>query len=87
MLCQFHHRELHKGVFSIKTSNSELEFKTAKGKSLGQTVFPQFPKLKQADSVTWFAEQYPDIDVQTAVSRWQGEKMDYDMAFAGMGLV
>jgi len=87
MLCRFHHRELHKGVFSIETTDSGYEFNPAKGKTMKQEFFPQFPTLKQADSVAWFKEQYPDIDEHTAVSQWQGETMDIDMAFGGLGLL
>ncbi|PCJ49736.1 MAG: hypothetical protein COA74_04595 [Gammaproteobacteria bacterium] len=86
MLCRFHHRELHKGVFSIRSTSSGMKFKSSKGKVIKQAIFPQFPKTSRADTDIWLNELYPEIDAQTAISQWQGERMDYDMAFAGLGM-
>jgi len=80
-LCRKHHRNLHKGEFSIETKQSELLFKTAKGKCIEQSIYPQFA---ESTSVVSLKEQYPNVGKNTAVTKWQGEAMDYDMAVSEM---
>ena len=84
MLCRYHHRQLHQGAFSIENKQSELQFKTKTGKVIKQSFFPQFPEHNPECRLK---KQWPAIDRQTAVSHWQGEKMDYGMAIDGIGVV
>jgi len=81
MLCRKHHRNLHKGEFSIATKLSKLLFKTAKGKRIEQSIYPQFA---ESTSVLPLKEQYPNVSKNTAVTKWRGEVMDYDMAVSEM---
>ncbi len=84
MLCRHHHRELHQGKFSIAKADSDIKFLTAKGKLIRQTLFPQFPNQDKKASITYLKKLSPKIENDTAVTKWQGERMDYDAAIGGL---
>ena len=86
MLCRHHHRELHKGVFLIKAEQSKFVFTTANGKSMVQSLYPQFANstATEPSSKEFFDHQWPLIDSKTAVTKWAGEVMDYGMAVDGL---
>ena len=93
-LCKFHHRGEHAGLFTIERlgSNGErlstqskahiktLVFKTRKGKVMEQN--PHLPKCDSAKE--FFQQQWPNINMKTATSKWLGEIMDYGMAVEGL---
>ena len=69
----------------IKAEQSKLVFTTANGKSIVQSVFPQFPSSATENSSKEFLDhKWPLIDSNTAVTRWTGEHMDYSMAVDGL---
>jgi len=84
MLCRHHHRELHQGKFTIEKADSDIKFLTAKGKLIRQTLFPQFPNQDKQASITYLKKLSPKIESDTAVTKWQGERMDYDTAIGGL---
>ena len=76
MLCRHHHRELHKGVFSIEVKNHELVFVSGKGKRLEESIYPQFSHDKLL--------QLPKVSPEIVVNQWRGELIDYDMGVDGL---
>ena len=86
MLCRHHHRQLHKGAFLIKVEQSTMTFTTANGKPIVQSLFPQFSSsiASVGTSQNFLECQWPLVDTNTAVTRWVGETMDYDMAVDGL---
>ncbi len=84
MLCRHHHRELHQGKFIIEKAASDIKLLTAKGKLIRQTIFPQFPKQDKMASIIYLKKLSPKIEKHTAVTKWQGERMDYDAAIGGL---
>jgi len=84
MLCRHHHRQLHQGKFTIEKADSDIKFLTAKGKLIRQTLFPQFPNQDKKASITYLKKLSPEIESDTAVTKWQGERMDYDAAIGGL---
>ena len=49
-----------------------------------QTLFPQFPQQDKKASITYLKKLSPSIKSDTAVTKWQGERMDYDAAIGGL---
>lgn len=87
LLCRHHHRLLHEHAFSIeKTGNAEnaLRFLDQHGNEIKATPWPQFAK-PSVDSKGHIeleldnAQRGIVIDSRTAITRWQGERMDCDM--------
>ncbi|MCB1848127.1 MAG: HNH endonuclease, partial [Halieaceae bacterium] len=83
-LCRYHHRQLHRGCFSIRDAgiNGEqrLIFFTPEGRTIESSLFPQFPRVSAETSAGALSAGAPDVDAETGVSRWQGEACDYGMA-------
>jgi hypothetical protein len=74
-LCRFHHRQVHQGYYSITLqpdSNQKWIFKTA----AGEVIEPN-PTLQQCATKEFLETQWPDINSQTAVSRWRGGSLKY----------
>ncbi|MEX0739973.1 MAG: DUF222 domain-containing protein [Pseudohongiella sp.] len=97
LLCRRHHRLVHEQNFElINHGSGNIEFRRPGQQVLPQALFPQFGK--QFSEL--FSDQAPDaerlaierqhqhmgLDINefTAITRWQGEQMDYSMAVAGM---
>ena len=77
-LCRFHHRELHKGSFSIEVEDNsdnrqELIFKT----NNGQVMEPN-PRLPICTFEDYFEQQWPEIHSRT------GRTMDYHLAVGSL---
>jgi hypothetical protein len=76
-LCRFHHRQLHQGHYSIALQPDDSDkqrwiFKTAAGEEIDPN-----PRLLQGRNKEFLQTQWPNIDSQTAVSRWRGGVVDY----------
>lgn len=128
LLCRYHHRLLHQGLFSIEvvsnnvvSENMEsahtlrhnskrtrrrksaarrlegvqnLVFTISAGKRIEQALFPQFrasefssPGAGLHKSLVIEAHNADlglEIDSETAITAWQGETMDYDLAVAAL---
>ncbi len=82
MLCRFHLRQFHEGGVVVQfLDDGALQFSDAQGKRFEvqtatqgnvQTLICQHQHIGLA------------IDARTAVTRWCGERMDYDMAVGGL---
>ena len=88
-LCRFHHRQLHRGCFTIRVESAshespQLVFVAPSGTRITASFFPQFPPEVAADAGRALARAAPDVDAQTCVTRWQGEVCDYDMAVGAL---
>lgn len=84
-LCRHHHRELHRGLFNVVLRGDEFVFSKACGEEIESSFYPQFTKNVPAETFADYLEaQWPEIDKDTAVSRWAGEPMDFDMAIEGL---
>ncbi len=90
MLCRHHHRQLHQGVFSIEVSFEDtrhnLLFRNEASRVIQRALYPQFPKTPSAseNNCKLIEVQFPKINSETAVSKWQGEKIDYSMVIEGL---
>jgi hypothetical protein len=92
LLCRFHHRQVHEGGVTIQVLNDgALRFAVKDGRSCDSLV----PTRQAAESTrpnedvtrgNWtqlvadLAESDITITPKTAVTRWGGERMDYDLA-------
>jgi hypothetical protein len=84
-LCRFHHRALHNSQYNIETqgdkNNPDFIFKTIEGRVMERSPqLPQTAKTTVEGTEKDFTQQWPDIDVHTCKSQWQGDSMDYGMA-------
>jgi hypothetical protein len=91
LLCRHHHRLLHQDGYEIvKRGERQFEFLTPAGRALPAALAPQFAAAAEdAVSESLAIEREHDglgleIDSRTAVTRWEGEKMDYDLAVGAM---
>ena len=91
LLCRHHHRLLHQeGYEIVKRGERQFEFLTPSGCALKVALVPQFAATAEdVASETLAIEKEHDgrglaIDSRTAVTRWEGEKMDYDLAVGAM---
>jgi hypothetical protein len=87
-LCRYHHRQLHRGSFSIRVDKTSAEpqllFATPSGRTIETSVFPQFPDVS---AQTWAEElrhAAPEVDAGTCVTQWRGEDCDYGMVVEGL---
>ncbi len=90
LLCRHHHRLLHQeGYEIVKHGEQSFEFLTPAGGTMKATLTPQFAAAEDVASEALAIEREHDglglaIDSSTAVTRWEGEKMDYDLAVGAM---
>ncbi len=91
LLCRHHHRLLHQDGYEIvKRGERQFEFLTPAGRALPAALAPQFAAAAEdAVSETLAIEREHDgigleIDSRTAVTRWEGERLDYDLAVGAM---
>jgi hypothetical protein len=94
-LCRYHHRELHKGNFQLELApqtgaGQKLLFSTVSEKRIESSFMPQFQvdgegtgSLLEASS-DFLQQHWPLIDSNTAITAWQGERMDMGMAVDGV---
>ena len=85
-LCRYHHRSLHRGEYRIERGkDGTLVFVDARGSRMPSTIYPQFANERSAtERVQRLRAEHADRDVEidatTAVTAWQGERMDYSTA-------
>jgi hypothetical protein len=83
-LCRYHHRQLHRGSYSIRVEKTagaqQLVFSTPGGREIASSVFPQFPDVSAETLGAALAHAAPEVDAKTCVTRWGGEHCDYGMA-------
>ena len=90
LLCRHHHRLLHQeGYGIVKRGEQQFEFLTPAGGAMPTALVPQFAAAEDIATETLAIEREHDgiglaIDSRTAVTRWEGEKMDYDLAVGAM---
>ncbi len=91
LLCRHHHRLLHQeGYEIVKHGEQQFEFLTPAGGALPAALAPQFAtEAEDIASESLAIEREHDgiglaIDSRTAVTRWEGEKLDYDLAVGAM---
>lgn len=87
-LCRFHHRQLHRGSYSIRVvktrGDKKLIFFTPGGRAIESSVFPQFPGVSAQNSAEALRSAAPGVNAGTCVTRWRGEDCDYGMAVEGL---
>jgi hypothetical protein len=80
-LCRAHHRMVHKGEIVIKElASGSWEFLNSEGRPYHNQPRKDPEIFDWAEIHSVNEENGIYIDAQTAVTRWRGEKMDYDMA-------
>ena len=86
-LCRYHHRSLHREEYRIERGNENgtLLFMNARGSRMPSTIYPQLANERSAtEGVQRLRAEHADrgveIDATTAVTAWQGERMDYSTA-------
>lgn len=83
-LCRYHHRQLHRGAFSLEARGTgddmRLVFRAPNGRELESPASPQFPKISAETSAAALRRLAPAVDPRTCVTRWAGESCDYGMA-------
>ena len=87
-LCRYHHRQLHKGSFSIRVDKTSEEprllFSTPSGRTIETSIFPQFPDVSAETWVEELRDAAPEVDAGTCVTQWRGEDCDYGMVVEGL---
>ena len=73
----------------MKRGGQQFEFLTPGGSAMRAALVPQFSVAEDMASETLAIEREHEgiglvIDARTAVTRWGGERMDYDMAVGAM---
>ncbi|MDO8271564.1 MAG: hypothetical protein Q7U82_06530, partial [Gammaproteobacteria bacterium] len=73
----------------VKRGEQRFEFLTPAGGAMPTALAPQFAAAEDVASETLAIEREHEgiglaIDSNTAVTRWEGEKMDYDLAVGAM---
>ena len=88
-LCRYHHRSLHRGEYRIERGkDGTLVFVDARGSRMPSTIYPQFASRGSAtERVRRLraerADRGVEIDATTAVTAWEGERMDYSRPLSG----
>ncbi len=85
-LCRHHHRLVHEGGFGCeRLDDGKIEFRSPRGDVLPGYVVPETP-AEVVDPIRWFETYMADIDIddRSCVTRWQGERMDWDLAVGAL---
>lgn len=81
-LCRYHHRLVHEGGFGCeKTADGRIVFKNKDGNVIRRAEYhPLIPA--NTNAIDLLSQEIPgiEIDANTCVTQWEGEKMDYSMA-------
>lgn len=85
-LCRWHHRQVHEGRVTVQILNDgALRFFRADGRPLEDPIpNPSNPSSDWRQLTIVHREQGLNIDRSTAVTLWRGERMDVDLAVAGV---
>jgi hypothetical protein len=82
MLCRFHHRQVHEGRIDVRMlDDGAMRFTGTLGQPLEAAVITAGDP---DELVRRHRSEGPAIDAATAVTRWCGERLDYDMAVDGL---
>ncbi len=82
MLCRFHHRQVHEGRVDVRMlDDGALRFTGPRGQVLEPAVALSGTT---SELVRGNRRDGHDIGPATAVTRWCGERIDYDLAIAGL---
>ncbi|MDP3517885.1 MAG: DUF222 domain-containing protein [Pseudohongiella sp.] len=91
LLCRQHHRLLHQeGYEIVKRGEQQFEFLTPAGDAMPTAMAPQFATAAEDFATETLAIEREHegfglaIESRTAVTRWQRERMDYDLAVGAM---
>ncbi|OGT74161.1 MAG: hypothetical protein A3H44_13605 [Gammaproteobacteria bacterium RIFCSPLOWO2_02_FULL_57_10] len=90
LLCRHHHRLLHQeGYEIVRNGDGAFLFVTPQGRAMARAITPQFDCVDEALMETLAIEREHDsagleVNSHTAVTRWQGGRMDYDLAVGAM---
>jgi hypothetical protein len=80
LLCGAHHRAVHEGVFRIVAHGDEtFTFHLADGRDWPQHVDPSV----LIDTDSWVESEH-DVDAEAATTRWDGGRLDHDLAVWGI---
>jgi len=84
-LCRFHHRLLHEGRVVVQVlDDGAFRFVRPDGQSFDSPA-PGGPRqLDWMQLVVAHQARHIDVSPRTAVSRWQGESLDYGLAVEGL---
>jgi hypothetical protein len=84
-LCRFHHRLVHEGGIRISmTPEGAPRFVRPDGSEFDRVASIQTASYDWREIPVTHAAQGIHIDRKTAVTRWCGERMDYDLAVAAL---
>lgn len=83
LLCRHHHRLLHENGFEIiRQGRNEFRFVGSNGREMKQALYPQFERSQSDETIKKLESENRGhgaaIDSRTAVTRWDGERMDLD---------
>ncbi len=86
LLCRHHHRLVHEGGFvSEKAADGEIVFRDVRRKRIDR--FARLtPEQERRNFDLWLDREMRDLGItsQTCVSRWQGERIDWDLAVGNL---
>jgi len=81
-LCRFHHRQVHEGRVAIDVlDDGALRFRKPDGESF-ESIAPEhsLPLANWREVVAGNQRRGLSIDARTAITRWTGDAMDYQIA-------
>jgi len=84
LLCRHHHRLVHEGGFDCeKTDDGEIVFRDARRQRIDRYA-RLTPEDERRAFDLWLERQMRDLGItsQTCVTRWEGERMDWDLGVA-----
>ncbi|MDP2091597.1 MAG: DUF222 domain-containing protein [Pseudohongiella sp.] len=93
LLCRRHHRLVHEQGYEIinhgmSQHRAYIEFRRPDRQILPEALYPQFAEHETHEETLAIERQHQrlglDIDEFTAITMWQGERMDYAMAVNGV---
>ncbi|MDD9945407.1 MAG: DUF222 domain-containing protein [Myxococcales bacterium] len=85
LLCRYHHRLVHEGGFSVTRDHERIRFHTPDGGQLPPAPQHRAPEGIGASELERTHQQLGlSIDAQTAVTRWNGDRMDVPRAVEGL---
>jgi len=89
LLCRRHHRLVHdQGYELINRGAGHIEFRRPDRQILPEALYPQFVEHEAHEEHLAIERLHQrmglHVDDYTAITRWQGERMDYSMAMEGI---